>query len=494
MATARRSGMPRTPPVTRGGREEPRPHGGTAGGGPTEAVFVDLDRTLLRGASGLVLGAAMRAEGLMDGRPSLPGESLLYRLYDLQGESLAFMAMVRAAPRFTTGWDVDAVRRAGGRAAADLAELVQPYAPAVLAAHRAAGRLLVLATTSPIDLVAPFAELAGFDDVVGTRYASRDGRYTGGIDGDFAWATGKLAVVRRWAATAGVDLARSHAYTDSVFDVPLLRAVGHPHAVNPDRRLRAVATVQRWPIEHWDRPPGVPKMAGIEPYHLLRPFVRPEAFPYARFDIAGLENIPARGPALLASNHRSYFDVVALAIIAARLGRPVRFLAKRELFDAPVVGQLARALGGISVDRGSGSDQPLRDAQRALEAGELVVILPQGTIPRGEAFFDPVLRAKTGTARLAAMTGAPVVPIGLWGTERVWPRSSRVPTVTTFADPPLIRVRVGSPVRLGLEDAVADTAAVMAAIVALLPDEATVRGRPTDEEMARTFPPGHRPT
>jgi putative phosphoserine phosphatase/1-acylglycerol-3-phosphate O-acyltransferase len=460
----------------------------------SEAVFVDLDRTLLRGASGVVFGAAMKAEGLFAGRPSLPGESLLYRLYDLQGESLAFMAMVRAAPRFTSGWEVDAVCRAGERAAPDLAALVQPYAPAVLADHRAAGRLLVLATTSPIDLVAPFAELAGFDDVVGTRYARRDGRYTGGIDGDFAWATGKLAAVRRWAESAGVDVSASHAYSDSIFDVPLLRAVGHPHAVNPDRRLRALARVQRWPIEHWDRPPGVPKVVGLEPYHMLRPFIRPESFPYARFDIAGLDHIPVRGPALLAANHRSYFDVVALAIIAARAGRPVRFLGKRELFDAPVVGQLARALGGISVDRGSGSGQPLREAQRALEAGELVVILPQGTIPRGAAFFDPVLRAKTGTARLAAMTGAPVVPIGLWGTERVWPRSSRLPTMTTFTNPPTIRVRVGPSVRLGLEDAVADSAAVMDAIVALLPDDASVPGRPTDEELARTFPPGHRPT
>jgi len=494
MVTARNSGMPRT--TRSAGKRRPAPKA-TGGDGrhahADEAVFVDLDRTLLRGASGLVLGAAMRAEGLFDGRPSLPGESLLYRLYNLQGESLAFMAMVRAAPRFTSGWDVEAVRRVGTRAAPDLAGLVQPYAPAVLAEHRNAGRLLVLATTSPVDLVAPFAELVGFDDVVGTRYASRDGRYTGGIDGEFAWATGKLAAVRRWAATAGVDLARSHAYSDSVFDVPLLRAVGRPHAVNPDRRLRAVATAARWPIEHWDRPPGVPMVTGVEPYHLLRLFVRPQSFPYARFDIAGIENIPARGPALLASNHRSYFDVVALAIIAARLGRPVRFLAKRELFDAPVVGPLARALGGISVDRGSGSDQPLRDAQRALEAGELVVILPQGTIPRGETFFGPVLRAKTGTARLAAMTGVPVVPIGLWGTERVWPRSARVPTMTTFTNPPTIRVRVGPPVKLGLEDAVVDSAAIMTAIVALLPDASAAR-RPTDEEIARTFPPGHRPT
>ena len=481
-------------------KKKQRPDGRGAGGGDADgggggskaAVFVDLDRTLLKGASGLVLGAAMRAEGLFAGRPSLPGESQLYQLYNLQGESLAFMAMVRAAPKFTSGWEVAAVRRAGVRAAAELADLVQPYAPAVLAGHRAEGRRLVLATTSPIDLVTPFAELAGFDDVVGTRYAERDGRYTGGIDGDFVWATGKLSAVRRYAARTGVDLSRSHAYSDSIFDLPLLRAVGHPHAVNPDRRLRAAARWQRWPIENWDRPPGVPKMVGLEPYHLLRLVVRPESFPYARFDYAGLENIPERGPALLAANHRSYFDVVALAIIAARLGRPVRFLGKRQIFDAPVVGQIARALGGISVDRGSGSDQPLRDAQRALEAGELLVILPQGTIPRGEAFFDPVLRAKTGTARLAAMTGVPVVPIGLWGTEAVWPRSARVPNMMNITHPPLVRVRVGAPVHLGLEDAVADSAAIMDAISGLLPDEAVLRGQPTEEELARTYPPGHR--
>ena len=455
------------------------------------AVFVDLDRTLLRGASGLVLSAAMHAEGLFEGRRSLPGERLFYAAYDLVGESVPFMAMVRAAPRFVRGWAVEAVRRAGQMAAPELAALVQPYAPAVLAEHRAEGRRLVLATTSPVDLIAPFAELLGFDDVVATRYARRDGRYTGGIEGPFVWSAGKLGAVRRFAAEHSVDLAQSYAYSDSVFDVPLLSAVGHPRVVNPDRRLRVVATVRRWPLEHWDRPNGVPKVLGLEPYHMLRPFVRPELIPYARFDISGVELVPTRGPALLASNHRSYFDVVALAMVAAGGNRPVRFLAKRELFDAPVIGQMARALGGICVDRGSRSDAPLREARRALEAGEVVVILPQGTIPRGRAFFEPVLKGKTGTARLAAMTGAPVVPVGVWGTERVWPRSSRLPDVTTVLRPPLVQVRVGAPVALGLTDAAVDTAVIMKAISALLPAEARRRHQPTPEELARTFPPGH---
>jgi putative phosphoserine phosphatase/1-acylglycerol-3-phosphate O-acyltransferase len=470
-------------------------HNGSVGdhgaGPPPAAVFVDLDRTLLRGASGLVLSAAMHAEGLFDGRRSLPGERLFYGVYDLMGESLAFMAMVRLAPRFVRGWAVDAVCRAGELAAPELAELVQPYAPGVLAEHRDEGHLLVLTTTTPVDLISPFATLLGFDHVIATRYARVDGHYTGGIDGDFVWSTGKLAAVRRWVAESGVDMAASHAYSDSVFDLPLLSAVGRPHAVNPDRRLHAVARLRRWPVERWDAPRGVPKVGGLEPYDVLRPLVRPALFPYARFDVDGVARIPARGPAILAANHRSYFDVVALAVVAARLGRPVRFLAKRELFDAPVVGQLARALGGIPVDRGTRSDAPLREARRALEAGEVVVILPQGTIPRGRAFFDPELKGKSGTARLAAMTGAPVLPVGVWGTEAVWPRSARLPDVTNVVRPPPVRVRVGKPVHLGLSDAAADTEAIMAAIARQLPPEAERHHEPTPEELARTFPPDH---
>lgn len=457
----------------------------------TGAVFVDLDRTLLRGASGLVLSAAMHAEGLFEGRRSLPGERLFYATYDLLGESIPFMAMVRAAPRFVRGWAVEAVHRAGQLAAPELAALVQPYAPAVLAEHRAEGRRLVLATTTPVDLITPFAELMGFDDVIATRYARRQGHYTGGIEGPFVWSRGKLEAVRGYAGRHGVDLAKSHAYSDSVFDLPLLSSVGHPHAVNPDRRLRALATLRRWPLEHWDRPAGVPKVLGMEPYHLFRPVLRPELMPYARFDVSGVEHVPERGPALLAANHRSYFDVAALALVAVRLGRPVRFLGKREVFDAPVIGQIARAIGGIAVDRGSRSDAPLREARRALEAGEVVVILPQGTIPRGRAFFEPELKGKTGTARLAAMTGAPVVPIGIWGSEHVWPRSSRLPNVTNVLHPPLVQVRVGPAVALGLADAAADTAAIMQSISDLLPPEARKRHEPTAEELARTFPPGH---
>lgn len=456
------------------------------------AVFVDLDRTLLRRASGQVLHAALVAEGVVRANGSLPGDGLLYALYDRFGENVFAMALTRAVALAARGWSKEAVVRAGERAVSDLAALVAPFAPGVLASYRKDGYRLVLATTTPVDMITPFAEALGFDAVVATRYEIVDGRYSGRLEEGFVWGLGKLQAVRRWAESEGIDLADCHACSDSFFDIPLLSSVGWPHAVNPDPSLAAVALLRRWPVEYWDRPPGVPSIAGLEPYHLLRPFVRPEAFPYARFDIAGLEHVPARGPVLLAANHRSYFDMAALAVVAGRLGRPVRFLAKRELFDAPLLGWAVRAVGGIPVDRGSGSDRPLRQAEAALRAGEVVVVLPQGTIPRGEAFFDPVLEGRTGTARLAAATGAPVVPVGLWGTERVWPRSRRVPDVGAVLRPPTVKVRVGPAVRLQLEDAVSDTETLMSAIAALLPDAARMRRRPSPEELARTYPPGSR--
>ena len=453
------------------------------------AVFIDLDRTLLSRASGQALNKALVEEGVLPQGRSLPGDKFLYAVNDRLGENLFSMGLVRAAARVAKGWRQSQVQAAGKRAVADLTELVAPFAPQYLEAFRADGHLLVLATTTPADMVTPFAEALGFDGVIATTYETKDGRYTGRLYDGFVWGTGKLRAVRAWCTEESIDLDDCHACSDSVFDTPLLASVGFPHAVNPDPSLTIIATARRWPVEHWDRPPGVPSVVGLEPYHLLRPFVRPASFPYARFDISGLEHIPAKGPVLLAANHRSYFDVAALALVAARLGRPVRFLGKKEIFDAPVVGIVARSIGGIAVDRGQGSDQPLRAAQAALRAGEVVVVLPQGTIPRGSEFFDPALKGKTGTARLAAATGAGVVPIGLWGTEKVWPRSARMPDFTLVRHPPKVTVRVGPPVSLSRTDAVADTVTIMAAISDLLPEEAREAHEPTADELARTKPP-----
>jgi putative phosphoserine phosphatase/1-acylglycerol-3-phosphate O-acyltransferase len=460
------------------------------------AAFFDLDRTLLRGASGPLIQEALVAAGLAPDR-AVPGQGLLYRLYDLIGETLPSMALARATALLSKGWTAKAVGEAAEIAAERLQELVAPYARPLLDEHRAAGRPVVLATTTPAEFIRPLAEHLQVDDVIATRYSREEGPdgdwiFTGGLEGEFVWARGKLAAVRKWAATHDIDLTTSYAYSDSIYDLPLLTAVGHPVAVNPDPRLALYATLRRWPVLHLDVPPGVPKVAGIEPFDLLRLVTRPQLFPYARFDVAGTDLIPRHGPAIVVANHRSYFDTAAIGVLMVKAGRAPRFLGKKEVFDAPVVGPLARALGGIRVDRGSGSGEPLREAARALAGGDLVVLMPQGTIPRGLEFFDPDLKGRPGAAKLAAQTGAPVIPVGLWGTEQVWPRSARVPNVANLGSPPLVTVRVGRPVA-GLEghDMTADTARIMDAVMALLPLESRVRRSPSPDELARTLPPSH---
>ena len=150
-------------------------------------------------------------------------------------------------------------------------------------------------------------------------------------------------------------------------------------------------------------------------------------------------------------------------------------------------------MGGIRVERGSGSDEPLQAAAEALAAGDLVAIMPQGTIPRGRAFFDPVLKGRWGAARLAKMTKAPVIPIGIWGTEKVWPRSARLPNVLRVVDPPLITVRVGSagqarpPQRRGRHQA--DHAGDHGSAPAGEPRGARADA---DAELAATLPPGYK--
>ncbi len=183
----------------------------------------------------------------------------------------------------------------------------------------------------------------------------------------------------------------------------MLDAVGNPIVVNPDPRMVLMATARRWPILNLDVSPGVVKIPvlGVELQRVAQQFARPALMPYVRFDIEGVEHIPAAGAAILVGNHRSYFDSLAISVVIARSGRTVRFLGKKEVFDVPVVGQLAVAMGGIRVDRGTGSDEPLQAAADALAGGEVVALMPQGTIPRGPAFFDPELKGRWGAARLA---------------------------------------------------------------------------------------------
>ena len=468
------------------------------------AAFFDLDRTLLVGASGAVFSQAMRDAGLIN--RSLPGESLLYRVFNTIGETLPSMALARQGASLAKGRSRERVQQAAESVADALAAMVQPLAASLFDEHRAGGRAIVLATTTPYDLVKPLADRLGLDDVVATRYGvNDDGTYDGTLDGPFVWSAGKLAAVREWATRNSVQLEDSFAYSDSVYDTPLLAAVGHPFVVNPDPRMVLMAAARRWPTislaaQAVDSPesPAAGQGANMDLQRFALNLAHPLFFPYAKFRIEGTENIPAQGAAIIVGNHRSYFDAAAIGIAIARTERTVRFLGKKEVFDAPVLGQLAAAMGGIRVDRGTGSDEPLQAAAEALASGDLVAMMPQGTIPRGKAFYKPVLKGRWGAARLAALANrslnepVPVIPIGLWGTEKVWPRSARIPNVLNVFTPPTVTIKVGRPITLAYESVEADTETIMQAIMDLLPEESRTHGKPTKEEITSALPPGYK--
>ena len=452
------------------------------------AAFFDLDRTLLRGASGPIITRGLRAHGLVRDKP-IPGEGLIFGVFNVIGETLPSMALTRQGARAAKGWSVEATRKAARSIAEELVSAVEPFAREMIEDHKANGRKVVLATTTPVDLIRPFAELLGMDDVLATHYrVADDGTYDGTIDGEFVWNRGKAREVVAYAKANQIDLDRSYAYSDSFFDIPLLLAVGNPVAVNPDPRMFAYAKVRGWQTVWFDAPPGVPKPLGIEPQDVVNQLVRPEFIPWMKFDMDGIDNIPSEGGVILASNHRSYVDPLVVSFVAAKAGRPARFLSKKEVTDAPVVGSIVRSLGAIRVDREGDASDSTKQAATALRAGELIALFPQGTIPRGMKFFEPRLEGRYGAVRLAMETGKPLVPMALWGTEKAWPRNRKLPYLLNLADPPLIRVRVGRPFHPESDSLDVAISELMVRIEELLPPEAARTRTPTKSELEATFP------
>ena len=230
----------------------------------THAAFFDLDRTVIAGSSAQVFGQMLRDMGV--DMPAPPGQAGYFQLYQRFGEDPVTMRIARYAARLFAGHSVLSVAAAGRMAADVLASDLLPGAQVELKKRRAGGASLVLATTAPHELAAPFAEAAGFDDLLCTRYRSVDGIYDGTNESDYVWGEDKAAAVATWAGAHSVDLTQSYAYSDSFYDVPMLELVGNPVVVNADVRLTVLARVRNWSRRRWepsDTPPvGVHRSDG----------------------------------------------------------------------------------------------------------------------------------------------------------------------------------------------------------------------------------------
>lgn len=166
-----------------------------------------------------------------------------------------------------------------------------------------------------------------------------------------------------------------------------------------------------------------------------------------RFDIQGTEHVPARGGAVLVSNHISYLDFIFTGFAARPAKRLVRFMAKDSVFRHKVSGPLMRAMKHIPVDRSRG-EHAYAHALKALRSGEVIGVFPEATISRSFALKE----FKSGAARLAQEARVPLVPMALWGTQRLWTKGHK----RDFGRNHLpIGIRIGEPVSPGPDESAA---------------------------------------
>jgi HAD superfamily hydrolase (TIGR01490 family) len=218
------------------------------------AAFFDLDKTVIARSSTLAFSRPFYAGGLIS-RAAMLRSAYAHFFYQASGADHDQMERMRHyLSRMVAGWDVQQVRDIVTTALAELiAPLVYEEATALIAEHHAAGRDVVIVSASGVEVVEPIGAMLGADHVVATRMVIDHGKYSGDIE-YYAYGENKATAVRRLAEEFGYQLEQSYAYSDSVTDLPMLKAVGHPIAVNPDRALRREATVLGWPILDFNRP------------------------------------------------------------------------------------------------------------------------------------------------------------------------------------------------------------------------------------------------
>jgi HAD superfamily hydrolase (TIGR01490 family) len=229
------------------------------------AAFFDLDKTIIAKSSTLAFGRSFYQGGLINRRAVLKTAYAQF-VYLAGGADHDQMERMRQyLSDMCTGWDVGQVREIVAETLHDLIDpLIYQEAADLIAQHKQAGRDVIIVSSSGAEVVEPIGEMVGADRVIATRMVEEDGRYTGEI-AFYAYADNKATAIKELAESEGYDLGESYAYSDSATDLPMLEAVGHPYAVNPDRALRKEAGSREWPVLVFTNPVSLrAKMANIQ--------------------------------------------------------------------------------------------------------------------------------------------------------------------------------------------------------------------------------------
>jgi len=229
------------------------------------AAFFDLDKTIIARSSTLAFSRAFFDGGLITRRSALRSAYAQF-VFGRSGADHDRMEKMRAyLSQLAAGWHVQTVRDIVAETLHTIVDpMVYDEAVGLIEEHRAAGRDVVIVSTSGAEVVEPIGQMLGVDHVIATQMVVEAGRYTGEI-AFYAFGANKAAAIRELASEQGYDLQQSYGYSDSETDLPLLEAVGRPHVVNPDRTLRRVAAERDWPVLHFTRPVALRRRMGIRP-------------------------------------------------------------------------------------------------------------------------------------------------------------------------------------------------------------------------------------
>jgi HAD superfamily hydrolase (TIGR01490 family) len=218
------------------------------------AAFFDLDKTLMAGSSGMQFARVATQHGIV-GRRQLASwavEHLRYRLRGTTDERTN--EVLRAARDLISGVPARSIERMNPEVLAAILPRVYPQMLDEVYAHQDAGRATFIVSAAGNGVVEPLAAVLGMDGGIGTSYEIDDeGAFTGRFDGPFVYGPGKVEAMEAFAGEHGIDLAASYAYSDSLSDLPMLRAVGHPVVVNPDPPLAEIARGEGWQTMRFER-------------------------------------------------------------------------------------------------------------------------------------------------------------------------------------------------------------------------------------------------
>jgi len=229
------------------------PHPQPAGPAKT-AAFFDLDKTVIAKSSTLAFSKPFFDQGLINRRAVLKSTYAQF-FFLMSGADHDQMDRMRSyITNMCAGWDVEQVKSILDETLHDIVDpLVFAEAADLIADHKLCGRDVVVVSASGEEIVAPIARALGATHAMATRMVVENGKYTGDI-AFYCYGEGKAQAIRELAAREGYPLEHCYAYSDSITDLPMLEAVGHPTVVNPDRALRKESATRGWPVLTFSKP------------------------------------------------------------------------------------------------------------------------------------------------------------------------------------------------------------------------------------------------